>query len=99
MYIDGESRPSMNYTRTEDYFCGSYGFGNDIAIKQYQTYSAPYAGLYAILGDTRAQYNAQKRFMCSTVVEKVYVHQTQRNDGQKVQRLQIVNNCMGEFQA
>ena len=63
MYIDGESRPSMNYTGTEDYFCGSYGFGNDIAIKQYQTYSAPYAGLYAILGDPRAQYNAQKRFM------------------------------------
>ena len=63
MYIDGESRPSMNYTGTEDYFCGSYGFGNDIAIKQYQAYSAPYAGLYAILGDPRAQYNAQKRFM------------------------------------
>ena len=37
--------------------------GNDIAIKQYQAYSAPYAGLYAILGDPRAQYNAQKRFM------------------------------------
>ena len=63
MYIDGESRPSMNYTGTEDYFCGSYGFGNDIAIKQYQTYSAPYAGLYAILGDPQAQYNAQQRFM------------------------------------
>ena len=32
-------------------------------------------------------------------VEKVYVHQTQRIDGQKVQRLQIVYNCIGEFQA
>ena len=32
-------------------------------------------------------------------VVKVYVHQTQRIDGQKVQRLQIVYNCIGEFQA
>ena len=32
-------------------------------------------------------------------VENVYVHQTQRIDGQKVQRLQIVYNCIGEFQA
>ena len=32
-------------------------------------------------------------------VEKVYVHQTQRIDGQKVQRLQIIYNCIGEFQA
>ena len=63
MYIDGEEYPSMNYTGTEDYFCGSYAFGNDIAIKKYQTYNAPYVGLYAILGDTEQQYNAQKRFM------------------------------------
>lgn len=63
MYIDGEDYPSMNYTGTEDYFCGSYAFGNDIAMKKYQTFSAPYVGLYAILGDTEAQYNAQKRFM------------------------------------
>ena len=32
-------------------------------------------------------------------VVKVYVHQTQRIDGQKAQRLQIVYNCIGEFQA
>lgn len=63
MYIDGETYPSMNYTGTEDYFCGSYAFGNDIAIKKYQTYSAPYVGLYAILGSSEEQYNAQKRFM------------------------------------
>lgn len=31
-------------------------------------------------------------------VEKVYVHQTQRLGGQKVQRLQIIYNCIGEFQ-
>ena len=63
MYIDGETYPSLNYTGTEDYFCGSYAFGNDIALKKYQTYSAPYVGLYAILGDTSEMYNAQKRFM------------------------------------
>ena len=32
-------------------------------------------------------------------VEKVYVYQSQRIDGQKVQRLQIIYNCIGEFQA
>ena len=63
MYIDGEDYPSLNYTGTEDYFCGSYAFGNDIAIKKYQTFSAPYVGMYAILGDSNEQYNAQKRFM------------------------------------
>ena len=31
-------------------------------------------------------------------VEKVFVYQTQRIDGQKVQRLQIIYNCIGEFQ-
>ena len=30
-------------------------------------------------------------------VEKVYVHQTERVDGQKVQRIRIVYNCIGEF--
>ena len=30
-------------------------------------------------------------------VEKIYVHQSERIDGQKVQRIQIVWNCIGEF--
>ena len=63
MYLDGETYPSMFYTGTEDYFCGSYAFGNDVALKQYQTFSAPYVGLYAILGDSKERYNAQQRFM------------------------------------
>ncbi len=37
--------------------------------------------------------------MLREFVEKVYVHQMQRIDGQKVQRRQIVYNCIGEFQA
>lgn len=32
-------------------------------------------------------------------VEKIYVHQTERVDGQKVQRIRIVYNCIGEFRA
>ncbi|MBQ7792180.1 MAG: DUF2961 domain-containing protein, partial [Clostridia bacterium] len=63
MYIDGETYPSINYTGTEDYFCGSYAFGNDSIPEWYQTYSGLYAGLYAILGDTREKYNVQQRFL------------------------------------
>ena len=32
-------------------------------------------------------------------VEKVYVHQSERVDGQKVQKIRIVYNCIGEFDA
>ena len=63
MYIDDDIYPSIHYTGTEDYFTGSYGFGNDIEIRQYQTFSAHYSGLYAILGDNRAFYNGQQRFL------------------------------------
>lgn len=63
MYIDGDEYPSVHYTGTEDYFCGSYAFGKDIYHRQYQTYSGLYAGMYAILGDTSGFYNAQQRFM------------------------------------
>lgn len=62
-YIDNETYPSVCYTGTEDYFGGSYAFGNDVALQKYQTYSGLYTGLYAILGDSRERYNAQKRFM------------------------------------
>ena len=63
MYIDGDIYPTLNYTGTEDYFCGSYGFGNDILLKKYQTFSGLYTGLYAILGDNRQMYNQQQRFL------------------------------------
>ncbi len=35
MYIDSDTLPSVNYTGTEDYFCGSYAFGNDIRLERY----------------------------------------------------------------
>lgn len=63
MYIDGEQYPSLNYTGTEDYFCGAYAFGNDIALHHYQTFQGLYVGMNAILGDTTEMYNAQKRFL------------------------------------
>ena len=64
MYIDGDTYPTINYTGTEDYFCGSYAFGNDIYLNRYQTFSGLYAGLYAISGNDRNEmYNGQQRFM------------------------------------
>jgi len=63
MYLDGEAYPSLNYTGTEDYFCGAYAFGNDIELHRYQTFQGLYVGMHAILGDTAAMYNAQKRFL------------------------------------
>ena len=63
MYIDGEQYPSLNYTGTEDYFCGAYAFGNDIELHRYQTFHGLYVGMHAIIGDTAAMYNHQKRFM------------------------------------
>ncbi len=64
MYVDGDVYPTLNYTGTEDYFCGSYAFGNDIILNRYQTYSGLYAGMYAVYGNDRnRQYNGQQRFL------------------------------------
>lgn len=63
MYIDGSKYPSMNYTGTEDYFCGSYGFGNDIILNRYQTFSGMYVGMHTIYGDNSEFYNGQQRFL------------------------------------
>ena len=50
MYIDDDQYPSMNYTGTEDYFCSSYSFGNDIILNRYQTFSGMYTGLFCYHG-------------------------------------------------
>ena len=70
MYIDDDQYPSMNYTGTEDYFCGSYGFGNDIILNRYHTFSGMYTGLFAIMGDNREFYNGQQRFLLYRFHEK-----------------------------
>ena len=67
MYIDDDIYPSINYTGTEDYFCGSYAFGYDM-IDKYQPYSGLYSGCHAIMGgelyDRKiSTYNTQPRFM------------------------------------
>lgn len=64
MYIDGDIYPSVNYTGTEDYFCGAYAFGYDRgAHTAYQPYSGLYAGMYAVLGSQEQRYQYQPRFM------------------------------------
>ena len=63
MYIDAEKYPSMNYTGTEDYFCGSYAFGNDQPPYQYAPFSGHYVGMYAIMGNLQERYNRQQRFL------------------------------------
>lgn len=62
MYLDNETYPSLNYTGTEDFFCGSFGFtrARSTAINRTTAYNA---GLYCISGnDQNAQYNGQQRF-------------------------------------
>ena len=63
MYIDGDVYPTINYTGTEDYFCGSYAFGNDTPHDNYQTYSGQYVGMYAVLGNSLHKYLAQQRLL------------------------------------
>lgn len=63
MYLDGDEYPSIHYTGTEDYFCGSYAFGNDAGAHTYQTYDGPYAGMFAVMGNPAETYNAQQRFL------------------------------------
>ena len=70
MYIDDDQYPSMNYTGKDYYFCGSYGFGNDIILNRYQTFSGMYTGLFAIMGDNREFYNGQQRFLLYRFHEK-----------------------------
>ena len=67
MYLDDDEYPSINYTGTEDYFCGSYAFGYD-KMGKYQPYSGLYAGMFAMCGGdvkdrSESVYNTQPRFM------------------------------------
>ena len=63
-YMDGDSKfPSIAYTGTEDYFCGSYDFdakAPDGSI-QYHEFTTPYAGLPQVIrGD--GHYQVMQRF-------------------------------------
>ncbi len=61
MYLDGDVEyPSVCYTGTEDYFCGSYDFVNRVT-HEYQEYTTPYSGLAQIIRPD-GQYRSQMRF-------------------------------------
>lgn len=81
MYIDGDQYPTVNYTGTEDYFCGSFAFGNDGSLNKYQPYNGLYAGLSAVMGcDRTKQYDAQQRFQLYRwhIKDPIYFHKSFR---------------------
>ena len=55
MYLD-DPYPSIHYTGIRRLLRRFRGFGNDIIIKSYQTFSGLYTGMYAIYGDNREFY-------------------------------------------
>lgn len=59
-YLDGDEYPTICGTGTEDYFCGSYNFENQVT-KQYEAYTTPYAGLPQIIRPDGV-YQSQTRF-------------------------------------
>jgi hypothetical protein len=60
-YMDGDGEfPTICGTGTEDYFCGSYNFENQLT-KQYQEFTTPYAGLPQVIRPNGV-YDAQTRF-------------------------------------
>lgn len=60
-YLDGDGKfPTICGTGTEDYFGGSYNFENK-AIKQYQEFNTPYAGMPQVIRPD-GLYDSQQRF-------------------------------------
>jgi hypothetical protein len=60
-FLDGDREfPTICGTGTEDYFCGSYNFENQLT-KQYQEFTTPYAGLPQVIRPD-GTYRSQTRF-------------------------------------
>lgn len=60
-FMDGDKEyPTICGTGTEDYFCGSYNFENQVT-HQYQEYTTPYAGLCQVIRPDGV-YQSQQRF-------------------------------------
>jgi hypothetical protein len=59
-YLDGDRWPTICGTGTEDYFCGSYNFENQVT-HQYEEFSTPYSGLPQIIRPDGV-YDSQTRF-------------------------------------
>jgi hypothetical protein len=63
MYLDGDDPdPTICYTGTEDYFCGSYNFDpSDRHDQGYEEFTTPYAGLPQVIRPDGG-YRSQMRF-------------------------------------
>lgn len=49
-FLDGDQHPTICYTGTEDYFCGSYNFDpSPQHNRTYVTYTTPYAGFHQVI--------------------------------------------------
>ena len=60
-FLDGDREfPTIAGTGTEDYFCGSYNFENQVT-HQYQEFTTPYAGLPQVIRPDGV-YQSQQRF-------------------------------------
>jgi hypothetical protein len=60
-FIDGDGQfPTICGTGTEDYFCGSYNFENQLT-KKYEEFNTPYAGLPQVIRPD-GTYQSQTRF-------------------------------------
>jgi len=60
-YMDGDLKwPTICGTGTEDYFCGSYDFENQVT-HEYEEFTTPYAGLHQVIRPDRL-YRSQMRF-------------------------------------
>ena len=60
-YMDGDSKwPTICGTGTEDYFCGSYDFENQVT-HEYEEFTTPYAGPHQVIRPDRL-YHSQMRF-------------------------------------
>ncbi len=60
-YMDGDKEfPTINGTGTEDYFCGSYDFENQVT-HQYEPFTTPYSGLIQVIKPD-GLYQTQQRF-------------------------------------
>jgi hypothetical protein len=60
-YMDGDSEwPTICGTGTEDYFCGSYDFENQVT-HEYEEFTTPYAGLHQVIRPDTL-YKSQMRF-------------------------------------
>lgn len=49
-FLDGDEHPTLCYTGTEDYFCGSYNFDpSPQHNRAYVTYTTPYVGFHQVI--------------------------------------------------